>query len=144
MPEWKKFLEIDNEEDAQLVVECLAIYMGDYEPERQYAASILLKLLLRKERYRLLMDLVKEEMGFKVNNRSDAAVVRWVRNVKKIGRCEVCGSTEKLVAHHIIPWEYSVKGRIDISNGQCLCSDCHKMMHDRVGWVNHIKRCSYG
>lgn len=142
MTDWRKALNIDTEENAQLVVECLAIYMGDYEPERQYAASILLKLILKKDRYKALMALVKEEMGFKVNNRSDAAVVRWARTIRKRGKCEVCGSTDNLVAHHMIPWEHSVNGRTDLANGQCLCRKCHKMMHNDKAWIEW--RCYHG
>lgn len=46
----------------------------------------------------------------------------------------------KAPAHFlIIPWAYSIAGRFDLSNGQCLCSECHKMMHDDDLWIEYIK-----
>ena len=123
--------------------ECIEIYTGDYEPYKQYAASILLKMIL-KEKYPIVMDEIRESLGFKINNRNSSKVNTWKKKVKKIGKCEICGSKENLVAHHIIPWEYSITGRTDINNGQCLCSDCHKMMHNDIEWIDYMRRCNYG
>ena len=130
-----------NADELKAVIECLTVYMGDYEPTQQYAASILLKTILKEKKYKALMDAVKEELGFKINNRSDKAVLKWARNIKKKGACELCGEKEHLVAHHVIPWEYSVKGRTDISNGQCLCTECHKMVHSDIKWLEYKRRC---
>lgn len=120
-------------EDRELAIKCIAIYIGDYSAEKQYAASILLKMLF-KERYHELQALLKEETGFKVNDRRNTKVVSWSKKVKKTGKCEVCGSKEKLVAHHRIPWEYSIKGRTNLNNGQCLCENCHKIIHNDKKW----------
>lgn len=120
------------------VLRCIEIYIGDYSPEKQYAASLLLKMILKDKQYRKLMGIIREDLGFKVNDRNDAGVIRWKRNVKKKGMCEICGSKERLVAHHIIPWEYSVKGRTDLKNGQCLCAECHVMVHDAEAYTDHM------
>lgn len=125
------------------VKECLKVYMGNYTKEQQYAASILLKMIL-KEKYNDVMRQVKEKMGFKINDRNDAKVISWKTKVKKIGKCEICDSENDLAAHHIIPWEYSIKGRTDISNGMCLCAECHKMMHNDVEWIKYVRRCGHG
>ena len=130
-----------NEEEVKKAEWCLEIYLGDYTPEQQYAASILLRMLLNNESYRDLMNAVRELTGFKVNNRMDSKVVCWAKKVKKIGKCEICGSTERLVAHHKIPWVDSIKGRTDLSNGQCLCERCHKMMHDDDLWIEYMNLC---
>ncbi len=129
-----------NEEDVKQAEKLLEIYLGDYTPEQQYAASILLRMLLKDKNYYKLMDYVKEVTGFRVNNRGSGKVVTWAKKVKQIGKCEICGATENLVAHHKIPWSCSIKGRTDIKNGQCLCRDCHKMMHDDILWLEYMRK----
>lgn len=128
--------------DKQEIAKYIDIYMGGYSPIEQYASAILLKMHF-KEDYKKLMDIIREELGFKINNRNSSAVALWKKKVKAIGKCEICGKTKKLVAHHIIPWEYSITGRTDINNGQCLCEKCHKMMHNDKKWINYM-RCRYG
>lgn len=127
-------------EDVILAEECLNIYLGDYTPQQQYAATIILHMLLKDDNFNQLMEMVKEITGFKVNNRNGSRYVMWKKKVKKVGKCEICGSTQNLVAHHKIPWSCSIKGRADISNGQCLCDKCHKMMHDDELWIDYMMR----
>lgn len=128
-----------NEEKVKLAEEMLDIYLGDYTPEQQYAASILLHMLL-KEDYSKLMAYVKEITGFRVNDRNSSRVVLWKKKVKQAGRCEICGATENLAAHHKIPWAHSIKGRTDIKNGQCLCNECHNIMHDDALWTEYMRK----
>jgi hypothetical protein len=128
----------------KLILDCVEIYTGDYPAEKQYAACILLKMELKEKKYRELMEVVRESLGFRVNNRSDSAVLAWAKKVKKAGRCEICGSYDNLEAHHIIPWQYSVTGRTDVSNGQCLCKECHKMMHNDIAWIDYMRGKQYG
>ena len=45
--------------------------------------------------------------------------------------CQKCGlKLAKLVVHHIQPFKDYPDLRITVSNGQTLCSDCHKKTHD--------------
>lgn len=127
-------------EDVQTLKKCVEIYLGDYTPTQQYAASILMKMILKNKQYHELADTLREKTGFKVNNRQSSKVITWAKKVKKVGKCEVCGSRDNLHAHHIVPWEYSIKGRTDLSNGQCLCEDCHKMMHNDDLWIEYMKK----
>ena len=132
-----------SEEDKQTIKKCLEAYMGDYTPEQQYASCIILKMIIKEKKYNEVMKQVKEELGFEVNNRNNSKVITWKKKIKKIGKCEICNTKDNLVAHHKIPWEYSVKGRIDINNGQCLCKSCHKMMHNDNEWISYMRRCMY-
>lgn len=134
-----KFTFVCAEEDVEVVKKCVDIYLGDYTPTQQYAASILLRMILKNKQFHKLMDVLREETGFKVNNRQSSKAVGWAKKVKRVGKCEVCGSTQQLHAHHIVPWEYSIKGRTDLENGQCLCNNCHKMMHDTILWIEYMK-----
>ena len=120
------------------VDKCIEIYKGDYSPIQQYAASILLKMLL-KEKYQATMDEIKESLGFKINNRNSSKVRTWKNKIKKKGKCEICNSKDNLVAHHIIAWEYSITGRTDINNGQCLCDKCHHIMHNDTKWIDYMR-----
>lgn len=128
------------EEDVKTLKRCIEIYLGDYSPEQQYAASILMKMMLKNKQFNRLMDAVREETGFRVNNRQSTRAINWAKKVRSRGECEVCGAKENLHAHHIVPWEYSIKGRTDLKNGQCLCEGCHKMMHNAELWIEYMQK----
>ena len=51
--------------------------------------------------------------------------------------CQICGSKENLVAHHIVPVKINDMLQADIDNGICLCSDCHSK-------YGHKDECSTG
>ena len=127
-----------NPEEVKQAEKCLEILLGEYTPEQQYAASILLHMML-KNNYGTFVEIFKEITGFKVNNRQSGKAITWAKKIKQRGKCEICGTTENLVAHHIIPWAYSIAGRFDLDNGQCLCEECHKMMHDDDIWIEYIR-----
>lgn len=126
--------------ETELAIKCIEIYMGNYSIEKQYASSIVLKMLF-KERYKELMALIKETTGFKVNDRQNSKVLTWRKKIKKIGKCNICGSEENLVAHHIVPWECSITGRTDVNNGMCLCKGCHKMVHNTERYTDYLRGC---
>ena len=56
----------------------------------------------------------------------------WARIIKQVGHCEICGSTKRLTAHHLIAKGGTGAGKFrhDISNGICLCSYHHTMGKD--------------
>lgn len=49
----------------------------------------------------------------------------WSEYIRREGVCEVCGATENLNAHHLIPWE-NAETRHNPNNGISLCPRCHK------------------
>lgn len=112
-------------EKAEIVIDAVAVLLGDYSITRKYAAILLLKIFLPHE---ILQDVLNSE-GVYPFSRDDPRVRKWTKEVLKVGRCEFCGSTEELEAHHIIKWADYPKGRIDIKNGQCLCHVCHTNEH---------------
>ena len=66
----------------------------------------------------------------------------WSKAVKRRAgfKCERCGKTTKLHAHHIIPrTNYAL--RYDLVNGVCLCYRCHfHFAHkDAMGFMAWIK-----
>lgn len=52
----------------------------------------------------------------------------WKAVIKMFGgwKCEICGSTKRIQAHHIETYSVNKGLRYDIYNGVCLCSTCHK------------------
>ena len=53
----------------------------------------------------------------------------WKRSVKSVGFCKVCGKTETLEAHHILNKKEYPHLMHDISNGMCVCHECHIKLH---------------
>lgn len=49
----------------------------------------------------------------------------WSKYIRRKGICEICGATENLNAHHLIPWE-NKETRHNPLNGIALCPRCHK------------------
>lgn len=92
--------------------------------EQKTAAYELLRNLVRKD----VLDLWLEGSAV-VCDREDRLVRKWKKEVLKRGKCELCGETEHLEAHHIVPWAIYPKGRIDVKNGMCLCDKCHAEQH---------------
>lgn len=65
------------------------------------------------------------------NSRRGYIIQRWGNMVKRRDGfiCQVCGSTEKLVAHHLNGFKSDKEGRYDVENGVTLCRDCHTDFH---------------
>lgn len=66
----------------------------------------------------------------------------WVRSVKNLAknRCEVCGSTTDIQAHHVIEWSYlrfRPNIRAKIGMGRALCKACHIDYHSICGQTKH-------
>ena len=52
---------------------------------------------------------------------------------ESFNRCAICGSTENLHAHHIIPISHSQEHEFDPRNGIALCERCHHLVHYKDG-----------
>jgi len=57
----------------------------------------------------------------------------WIKSIRSIGKCKICGSTKKLVCHHLNSWNTHKEERTNLNNGVCLCVDCHKAFHKLYG-----------
>lgn len=69
-------------------------------------------------------------IGETAKKRNNYSYRKWRAEVlKRDGRCLNCGSTEKLVAHHIKPFAEFPEYRFDVNNGITLCDSCHKRLH---------------
>jgi hypothetical protein len=51
----------------------------------------------------------------------------WSKQIRAVGKCEVCGIDYGLNAHHILERSVWYHLRFDLSNGICLCQDHHTL-----------------
>lgn len=65
------------------------------------------------------------------NGKRGYPIERWALSVKRRDNftCQVCGSKEKLVAHHLNSYASAKDRRYDIENGVTMCRDCHTDFH---------------
>ena len=54
-------------------------------------------------------------------------------------KCEVCGGTKGITAHHFIPRSLSAYLKYDLDNGVCLCQGCHFAHHHKSEPKIHYK-----
>lgn len=110
---------------SKLIVDSVAILIGDYSIYRKQAALLILKAMLPSDFVKILLS----DENLYPFDRNDTRVKEWTNKIISKGKCELCGSTNRLEAHHIIKWADYPQGRIDIKNGMCLCHDCHTEQH---------------
>jgi len=85
---------------------------------------------------------VDDKIIGKVVNRNSKEVKNWINDVLKRDnyRCQDCGSTENLHAHHILDWSTCPESRIMLDNGITLCNHCHGLQHDNYNFVSQKHR----
>lgn len=109
----------------EMIVNALAVLLGDYAIYRKEAAILILRLLLPKRVY----DDILQDGAVYPFDREDKRVAAWRKKVLEPGACVFCGSKKQLEAHHVIGWAEWPQGRIDVKNGLCLCHKCHTAEH---------------
>lgn len=65
---------------------------------------------------------------------------RWKQMIKEraMHTCERCGrqlTSRKLDAHHMIPVWFMPDRKLELSNGICLCKECHRQLHGIDGSI---------
>lgn len=66
----------------------------------------------------------------------------WKNEVKRLAHytCDCCGSDESgLHSHHLDSYNWCKERRLDLTNGVCLCEDCHKEFHHIYGYGDNTK-----
>ena len=133
----KVVIVMDSHEKTGIIIDAVAVLLGDYDINKKYAAILLLKALLPSD----IVKSILEDDGIYPIDRNDPRVRAWTKKIISRGKCEYCGSTENLEAHHIVKWSDYPKGRIDVNNGMCLCHRCHTEEHkdDQSYWMMKAK-----
>lgn len=65
------------------------------------------------------------------NGKRGYAITRWATQVKRRDdfTCQVCGSKQKLIAHHLNSYKSDKENRYNVENGITLCRECHTDFH---------------
>ena len=82
------------------------------------------KRLAQKQRQQARVQKRKEKRRIKAAPR--LALAQWSREIRAGGKCEVCGRTDYLNAHHILPKEAYKHLKLHPLVGVCLCPLHHK------------------
>ena len=82
------------------------------------------------------MSIAKGGNGILNKNFSTYKLVKWAKLVKERDNyiCQHCyldGLPEEVDAHHIVPKAKFPQYAYDISNGQTLCRECHRIEHNK-------------
>jgi hypothetical protein len=74
---------------------------------------------------------VPHEENFDRNKIEENRRSKWAYQVKNADgfACRLCGSTDRIEAHHIVPWTADVGQRYNPSNGITLCWHHHNLIH---------------
>ena len=109
----------------EMIVNALAVLLGNYAIYRKEAAILILRLLLPKPVYESIL----QDGAVYPFERNDKRVLAWRKHVLAPGACAYCGSSKQLEAHHVMGWAEWPQGRTDVKNGLCLCHECHTEEH---------------
>lgn len=71
----------------------------------------------------------RKNPNFKHGRKAGQQIRGWSVLLKGDDCCRVCGSTEALHLHHMIPRSKSTASRRDLRNGMTLCGSCHSKWH---------------
>jgi predicted HNH restriction endonuclease len=72
--------------------------------------------------------------------RNTEEVLQWRKKVyqRDMYHCRLCKTnSDKLHAHHILPWSSFPEKRTEVSNGITLCETCHSTIHTYLKEISH-------
>lgn len=68
---------------------------------------------------------------------------RWrVAVIRRDSKCVICGSLQNRHAHHINHSQFFPLLRFEVSNGVCMCNECHSQFHNNFK-KNTKMKCDY-
>lgn len=76
------------------------------------------------------------------HRRTEEGYKEWKTNVKELANftCDICGKRGgDLASHHLDGYNWCKNRRVDITNGVCLCKECHTKFHKIYGSGNNTE-----
>jgi len=79
--------------------------------------------------------LTDADRALRITRRQCKKYQRWSYLIKEAAGfiCDCCRENRKLNSHHLKNWKDHPKARYDVTNGVCLCEECHKAFHAENG-----------
>lgn len=77
----------------------------------------------------------------RINRNNVLGNKKWALTIKEQSdfKCDICNSSKELHSHHLESWASNKIIRLDLDNGICLCSKCHRKFHHDYGNKNNTK-----
>ena len=97
------------------------LYHTKYDLEKIKAEFEILKISIDD------FHMKKIEKNQKLNNQK---LYNWAKNVRAIGKCDICEETDNLTAHHLYDKKTHPTLAYQYENGVCLCKSCHEGFHE--------------
>lgn len=82
---------------------------------------------------RTLIKIDEIKSGVRITIREDQSQLRQMILSTRKHQCEICGSNDKLIIHHIEPVKCNPIESLDIDNIIILCPICEKRAHSSIG-----------
>ena len=92
--------------------------------------EFIVPILPEKDTFRIVHWYENNGIGETAKKRNNYAYRQWRACVIARDKvCQLCGSKENLIAHHIKEFALYPLERLNINNGVTLCESCHKSLH---------------
>lgn len=112
---------------------------------RVYCRHCVASIFCSKENhYKWKNELTNEYREYRSNRRLDPEYNAFIKLVLKRDNftCQICHNTNKgnLVVHHLESYDNNKELSKDVTNGICLCKNCHKNFHKIYGNGNNTRK----
>lgn len=98
----------------------------------------------KENHYNWKNELSDDDRIYRKNRRLNPQYIQFVKTIMKRDNatCQICKQQKNghMVVHHLESYSSNKDLSIDISNGICLCEDCHKNFHKLYGNKNNTRK----
>jgi len=97
-----------------------------------------------EDRHKVLQKSLDELKDLCVDKVPDKIKLKaWSVRVRSANKCDICGSNEKLTAHHLWDKKNHPSLMYQDENGVCLCMICHNQFHAKYTAKSHVTPAMY-
>lgn len=96
-----------------------------------------------EDRVSFIEDNFDSILQYNLDSLSKSKLSKWGKEVRKIGKCDICSSKDNLTAHHKWPKAIHPSLAYQVENGVCLCDKCHKAFHKKFSYLFQVSPNMY-